>query len=150
MMIQACVDYIKRTDSGLVLLLAEDKDVRHDIMTKIVTSADDSSFNVIVDEKITTLEGLFKMILRQLDIKPFKSDIIMGAKHEISKLRYKIVVYEEDIDVMLTDMKDDLHMLRSIIQSDQSLLIVGTIKGYFDEITDMDRPFYRGAEIFKF
>ena len=99
---------------------------------------------------ITSIDDFCRRILEELGAPHDGKNSIIQCKHKLDELKNNgrpAILFAGNVQAMFMQMRPDLGNLRSLIQSDQSLSIVGTSVDYFDEITSPDAPFYRGFEI---
>ncbi len=95
---------------------------------------------------IFTVKDLFRRILDQMHIPCGGSDPVECGRLELAKLKddgKPVVLIVENLQVLFDQIRNDASKLRSIIQTDQSLSMMGSALTYFDGILSHDEPFYR-------
>lgn len=100
----------------------------------------------VEEYSISCLDDLCRRILETLGISCNADDAISYCRHRLNGLRddgRPVVLFVENLQMLFGQIRSDLGKLRSIIQSDQSLSVVGSAPAYFDPITSPDEPFYR-------
>ena len=95
---------------------------------------------------ISNMDGFCQQILKLLNVPCHEKNTTLYCRSMLSELMADgkpVVLFVENLQVLFEQMRQDLGKLRSIIQSDQSLCIVGSNPTYFDAVTAPDEPFYR-------
>lgn len=99
---------------------------------------------------ISNLDELCKRILDVLDIPCHEKNVIAYCRNKLIELKNNgkpVVLFVENLQMLFDQIYSDLGKLRSIIQSDQSLCIVGSALTYFDSISSPDERFYKFFDI---
>ena len=99
---------------------------------------------------ISSLDDLCQRILEELDIPYDGKDATAYCRNKLSELKNNgkmAVLFVENLQLLFDQIYSDLGKLRSIIQSDQSLCIVGSALTHFDLISSPDEPFYKFFDI---
>lgn len=99
---------------------------------------------------VFSLDDLCRRILEALGCSYHGEDATAYCRGKLSELKENgkpVVLFAENLHMMFGQIQPDLAKLRSIIQSDQSLSIVGSSLTYFDLISSPDEPFYRFFDI---
>ena len=99
---------------------------------------------------ISSLDDLCQRILEVLDIPYDGKDVTAYCRNKLNELKNDgkpAVLFIENLQLLFDQISSDLGKLRSIIQSDQSLCIVGSTLTYFDLISSPDEPFYKFFDI---
>ena len=98
---------------------------------------------------ISSLDDLCKRILELLGIS-CETNVTAYCRNKLNELKNDgrpVVLFVENLQILFEQIYSDLGKLRSIIQSDQSLCIVGSALTYFDSISSPDEPFYKFFDI---
>ena len=98
------------------------------------------------DYTIYDLNVLCRQILDMLNIPCKNRDAISYCRYRLRELKNNgkhVVLFVDNLQLLFENISPDLGKLRSIIQSDQSLSIIGSTVTSFDAITSYDEPFYR-------
>ena len=99
---------------------------------------------------ISSLDDLCRRILEVLGCPCSEGDATAYCRNKLNELKENgkpVVLFAENLQMMFEQIRPDLARLRSIIQSDQSLSIVGSALTYFDLISSLDEPLYRFFDI---
>ena len=79
-----------------------------------------------------------------------KKNAILYCRDVLSRLKNDnepVVLFVENLQMLFEQIRPDLGKLRSVIQSDQSLCIVGSALTYFDLISSPNEPFYKFFDV---
>lgn len=98
------------------------------------------------DYTISNLDVLCRRILDMLNIPCKNRDAVSYCRYRLRELKNNnkhVVLFVDNLQLLFENISPDLGNLRSIIQSDQSLSIVGSAVTSFDAITSHDEPFYK-------
>ena len=99
---------------------------------------------------ISSLDDLCQRILEVLGINYYGEGVIVYCRNKLTELKNDgkpAVLFVENLQMLFDQIHPDLEKLRSIIQSDQSLCIVGSALTYFDSLSSPDKPFYKFFDI---
>ena len=99
---------------------------------------------------ISSLDDLCQRILEVLGISYYGEGVIVYCRNKLTELKNDgkpAVLFVENLQMLFDQIHPDLEKLRSIIQSDQSLCIVGSALTYFDSLSSPDKPFYKFFDI---
>lgn len=99
---------------------------------------------------ISSLDDLCRRILEELNVPYCEENITSYCKNELNKLKNDgrpVVLFVENLQMLFEQIRPDLAKLRSIIQSDQNLCIVGSSLTYFDLLLSPNEPFYKFFDI---
>ena len=99
---------------------------------------------------ISGLDDLCRRILEVLNVPCCDENITAYCRNELNKLKNDgrpVVLFVENLQMLFEQIRPDLEKLRSIIQSDQSLCIIGSSLTYFDSLLSPDEPFYKFFDI---
>ena len=99
---------------------------------------------------ISDLDDLCQRILEVLEIPYHGKDVTAYCRNKLNELKNDgrpAVLFVENLQLLFDQISSDLGKLRSIIQSDQSLCIVGSALTYFDLISSPDTPFYKFFDV---
>ena len=99
---------------------------------------------------ISSLDDLCRRILEALNSAYYEENVTAYCRNELNKLKNDgkpVVLFVENLQMVFEQVRPDLGKLRSIIQSDQSLYMVGSALTYFDLITSPNEPFYKFFDI---
>ena len=95
---------------------------------------------------ISSLDGFCQRILEVLNISHHGKNVTVYCRNMLTELKNNgkpVVLFVENLQMLFEQIDSDLGKLRSIIQSDQSLCIVGSALTYYDSISSPDKPFYK-------
>ena len=99
---------------------------------------------------IFSINDLCSRILEKLGSPNHEKNAFMYCRNELDELKDSgkpVVLFIDNIQMLFEQIRDDLGKLRSIIQSDESLHIVGSSLTYSDLISSPDEPFYRYFDV---
>ena len=99
---------------------------------------------------ISSLDDLCRRILENLNVSYDGKNATTCCRNKLSELKNSgrpAVLFVENLQMLFEQIRPDLGKLRSIIQSDQSLCIVGSALTYLDSISSPDEPFYRFFDV---
>ena len=99
---------------------------------------------------IFSIDDLCRRILEKLGAPNHDKNAFMYCRNELNELKVSgkpVVLFIDNIQMLFKQIKPDLGKLRSIIQSDESLHIVGSSLTYSDLISSPDEPFYRYFDV---
>ena len=99
---------------------------------------------------ISSLEDLCQRILEVLNISYSGENATAYCKNELNKLKNSgkpVVLFIENLQMLFEQIQPDLAKLRSIIQSNQNLCVVGSALNYFNLILSPDESFYKFFDI---
>ena len=151
-LVRDCIESIKSTrGTRQILFVGSNGMGKSHILSLIFNDLHDST-NIemirLAEEEylISSLDDLCRRILDDLN-SPYDGDnAVLYCRTMLNELKNngrKVVLFVENIQSLFEQISPDLGKLRSIIQSDQSLHIIGTATEPFDLITSPDEPFYR-------
>lgn len=158
-LVQDCVEGIKNSVRGKstrqILLLGPRGIGKSHTLLRIFHSLSKSNQVTMVrlaeeEYLVSNLDDLCRRILEVLDCPCPRGDATAYCRSKLNELKKSgkpVVLFAENLQLMFEQMHSDLAKLRGIIQSDQSLFIVGSALTYFDLISSPDEPFYRFFDI---
>lgn len=154
-LVQDCVDGIKNAVRGKstrqILLLGPPGIGKSHTLLRIFHNLSKSNQITPVrfaeeEYSISSLDDLCRRILKMLGFSYNAKDATTYCKSKLNELKKNgkpVVLFVENLQDIFEQIYSDLAKLRSIIQSDQSLCIVGSAFTYFDLISSPNEPFYR-------
>ena len=158
-LVQDCVEGIKNSVRGKstrqILLLGPRGIGKSHTLLRIFHSLSKSNQVTAVrlaeeEYLVSSLDDLCRRILEVLDRPCPRGDATAYCRNKLNEMKKSgkpVVLFAENLQMMFEQMRPDLAKLRGIIQSDQSLFIVGSALTYFDLISSPDEPFYRFFDI---
>ena len=99
---------------------------------------------------ISGLDDLCRRILEELGVPCHEKNVTTYCRNRLLELKNTgkpVVLFAENLQMLFEQIRPDLGKLRSIIQSDQSLCVVGSSLTYLDSISSPDEPFYRFFDV---
>ena len=100
--------------------------------------------------QISCLDDLCRQVLEETNIQYRGKNATAYCRGKLNELKNNgmtAVLFVENLQPLFDQISHDLGKLRSIIQSDQSLHIVGSAPALFDLVSSPDEPFYRFFDI---
>ena len=100
--------------------------------------------------QISCLDDLCRRVLEETNIQYRGKNATAYCRGKLNELKNNgmtAVLFVENLQPLFDQISHDLGKLRSIIQSDQSLHIVGSAPALFDLVSSPDEPFYRFFDI---
>ena len=154
-LVQNCVDRIRnsirnKSTSQILFLGPRGIGKSHTLLRifhRLSNSNEVTAIRLAEEEySISSLDDLCRRILEVLNIKYYEENVTSYCSNELNKLKNDgkpVVLFVENLQMLFDQIRPDLERLRSIIQSDQSLCIVGSALTYFDSILSPEEPFYK-------
>ena len=159
-LVQNCVDRIEKFSRGgspcNMLLIGPDgigkSHALSTILHELTKSKNIVSVKLGEEYTISNLDDLCKRILAVIGETYSGDDVITHCRRTLSELKHNskiVIIFVENLESMFSQINEDLGKLRSILQSDRTMCIVGGSRRHFNSITSPDEPFYRGFDIEK-
>ena len=155
-LVRDCIESIKSTRGTQQILFVGSNGMGKSHILSLIFNDLHGSDNIdtirLAEEEylISSLDDLCRRILDDLGSPYDGNSAVLYCRTVLNELKNsgrKVVLFVENIQSLFEQISPDLKKLRSIIQSDQSLHVVGTTTGMFDLITSPDEPFYRFFDI---
>ena len=159
-LIQNCVDRIEKFSRGgspcNMLLMGPDGIGKSHALSIIIHELTKSKniISIKLDEEynISSFNDLCERILTVIGVTYSGDDVITHCRRILSELKHDgktVIIFTENLELMFSQINNDLGKLRSILQSDRTMCIVGGSRRHFNSITSPGEPFYRGFDIEK-
>ena len=154
-LIQNCVDRIEKFSRGgspcNMLLMGPDGIGKSHALSIIIHELTKSKniISIKLDEEynISSFNDLCERILTVIGVTYSGDDVITHCRRILSELKHDgktVIIFTENLELMFSQINNDLGKLRSILQSDRTMCIIGGSRRHFNSITSPDEPFYRG------
>ena len=154
-LVQDCVESIKNSirdkSTRQILFLGPRGSGKSHTLLRIFHSLSKSNQVTAVrlaeeEYSVSSLDDLCRRILEVLGCPCPEDDVTAYCRSKLNELKKNgkpAVLFAENLQMMFEQIRSDLAKLRSIVQSDQSLSIIGSALTYFDLVSSPDEPFYR-------
>ena len=159
-LIQTCIDRIEKFSRGgspcNTLLIGPNgigkSHALSIIINKLTKSKNIISIKLGEEYNISNFDDLCERILAVIGVPYSGDDVITHCRRILNELKHDgktVILFTENLESMFSHINNDLGKLRTILQSDRTMCIVGGSCRYFNSITSPDEPFYRGFDIEK-